>query len=352
MKSEFAFINRIRAQAARYPQAGLVHGIGEDAAVIGQRQSHVTLVTTDLLVEEVDFKLSYAPPRCLGHKALAVSLSDIAAMGGRPRYSLLTLGIPPACGEAFWGEFFIGYFSLAERYGVGLIGGDTSAAPDRLVIDSIVIGDAAMNSVVCRSGAQIGDDIYVTGKLGQSAAGLELLRRGERLREEADSPAQRALRAHLMPEPPIRFGRYVASRGLAHAMIDVSDGLAQDLAHLCQESGVSAIIDFEAVPVAAGAKLVTDSSEAAFTLAISGGEDFELLLTMSRDAESALVSTANDCQVRLTRIGEIVAVDKNEPATRLWLRRQGQLEPLAVQGYDHFAQYSGFHSDKEAATEN
>ncbi len=339
MRSEFAFINRIRAQAARYSKAaaGLVCGIGDDAAVIGQRQSHVTLVSADLLVEDVDFKLSHTPPRSLGHKVLAVSLSDIAAMGGRPRYSLLALGIPRACGEAFWEEFFIGYFSLAERYGVGLIGGDTSAAPDRLVIDSIVIGDAAISGVVRRSGAQIGDGIYVTGELGQSAAGLELLRRGERIREGTDSPAQRALHAHLMPEPPIRFGRYVGARGLAHAMIDVSDGLAQDLARICEESRASAIIDFEAVPVAAGVKLVTDSSEAAFTLAISGGEDFELLLTMSRDAEPALVSTAHDCQVRLTRIGEIVAADKNEPATKLWLRRQGQLEPLAVQGYDHFA---------------
>src|SRR5262249_10120876 len=209
MQSEFDFIKRIRGQAAKRRPPDLVFGIGDDAAVLREREGRETLVTVDLLVEEVDFKLEYAPPRLLGHKALAVSLSDIAAMGGAPAFSLLTLGVPKRFqisnpeSQIFFEEFFGGYFALAEEHSVSLIGGDVSSTPDRLTIDSIVIGHCRAGRAVRRSGAKAGDAIYLTGAIGASAVGLKVLLGGEGVNENEDSPAQSALRAHLKPEPPV-----------------------------------------------------------------------------------------------------------------------------------------------------
>jgi thiamine-monophosphate kinase len=383
MPSEFDFIERIRQQAAKQslPVADLVFGIGDDAAVWRQQPGRETLVTVDLLVEDVDFKLAYTPPRLLGHKALAVSLSDIAAMGGAPRFSLLTLAIPRALksqvsnlkSESFWEEFFAGYFALAAAQDVRLVGGDISSTPDRLTIDSIVTGQCQTGKAVRRDGAKAGDAIYVTGSIGASATGLSLLLRGERVDEslfhgrgaEDLDAAQRvedasvlsphslrlggkeaseqnlsehrlkqsAIRAHLRPEPRVEFGRRLGESGLATSMIDVSDGLAQDLRHICAASGVSAGLDFDAVPVASEVNLVTADVDEAFELAVGGGEDFELLFTARRNDEPSLFDLAARCLLKLTRVGEIVPADSGAP---VWLRCDGDVKPLSIRGYDHF----------------
>src|SRR5262245_6757882 len=276
MHSEFDFIKRIRDQAAKASAPDLALGIGDDAAVLREREGRETLVTVDLLVEEIDFKLEYAPPRGLGHRALAVSLSDIAAMGGAPAYSLLTLGIPKQFqvsnpeSRIFFDEFFAGYFALAEEYSVALIGGDISSTPDRLTIDSIVIGRCRAGHALGRGGAKIGDAVYLTGSVGASAAGLKLLLDGMRLDENDDSPAQSALRAHLRPEPRVAFGERIGARGLAHSMIDVSDGLAQDLSHICEESGVAAVVDFDSIPVADEVGLISTAPAEALRSAFNG----------------------------------------------------------------------------------
>jgi thiamine-monophosphate kinase len=332
MRSEFDFINRIRNQAAKRNPEDLILGIGDDAAILRERSGRETLLSVDLLVEEIDFKLEYAIPRWLGHKSLAVSLSDIAAMGGTPRFSLLTLGIPQPdrTSQTFWEEFFAGYFALADEHGVTLIGGDLSATPDRLTIDSFVIGDCPEGKALRRSGARAGDAVFVTGRLGASAAGLKLLLQGARPNENERSPLQDALRAHLKPDPRVAFGREIV--GLAHAMIDVSDGLAQDLSHICRESGVDAIIDFDSVPVADEVSLITLDRESAFNLAVGGGEDFELLFTASNEVEAQLIEAAENSRVQLTCIGEIIEKSEN----RLLMRRNGDIKPLLVSGYDHF----------------
>jgi thiamine-monophosphate kinase len=340
MKSEFAFIHRIRAQAATVSVRDLVCGIGDDTAILAEQSGRETLVTADLLVEDVHFKLEYTPPRLLGHKALAVSLSDIAAMGGEPRFALLTLAVPRGLardgGEAFWEEFFTGYFALAAEHKVALVGGDTSGSPDKLVIDSIVMGSCAAGRAVRRSGAQVGDTIFVTGNLGGSAAGLQLLQRGARVGEGVNSTTQRALHAHLAPQPRVEFGRLVGTRSLAHSMMDVSDGLAQDLSHVCEESGVAAVIDFEVVPIAGEVMLVADDEQKRFELAVSGGEDYELLLTAAPQNESDLMHAAQECDVKLTRVGEVTG-RFSSPDRILFLRRGGKItEPLSPQGYDHF----------------
>jgi thiamine-monophosphate kinase len=348
MQSEFSFISRIREWAARQSgsqagsQAGadLVLGIGDDAAVLREQTGRETLVTVDLLIEDVDFRLEYARPQWLGHKALAVSLSDIAAMGGTPKFSLLTLAIPGKSGpamlksESFWEEFFAGYFALAGKYGVNLLGGDISATPGQLAIDSFVIGHCSAGAVIRRSGARVGDAIYLTGNLGASAAGLRLLSQGARVDEIEEGLLQNALRAHLKPEPHVDFGRRIGNLGLAHAMIDVSDGLAQDLSHICAESNVAAIIDFETVPIAAEVQLVVDSPEAAFSFAISGGEDFGQLLTASKENENKLLSVAESCSLKLTRIGEII--EAGGDSSHLLVRNQTDIKPLLARGYDHF----------------
>jgi thiamine-monophosphate kinase len=340
MQSEFDFINRIRNRIPRRVDADLILGIGDDAAVLREQSGRETLVTVDLLVEDIDFKIEYTPPHWLGHKALAVSLSDIAAMGGTPGFSLLTLGIPDRSqfsnleSEHYLEEFLTGYFSLAEKYGVVLIGGDISSTPDRLTIDSVVIGHCPSGKAVRRSGARAGDKIYLTGAVGASAAGLKLLSQGARVNEAENDLVQSALRLHLKPQPRVDFGKRIGESGLAHAMIDVSDGLAQDLLRICQESRVAALIDFEWVPVADEVKPLVDDPEAAFLLAVNGGEDFELLLTAGNDAEDALLGMAENCELKLTRIGEII--ENSESSGPLLLRRRGEIKPLLARGYDHF----------------
>ena len=334
MSSEFSFIHKIRQRAAQTSE-NLTLGIGDDTAIWREQTGRERLITTDLLIEDVHFKLDYTPLRCLGHKTLAVSLSDIAAMGGNAEFALLSLGIPKALlVNPAWQDFFDGYFDLARKYGVRLIGGDTSSSPDKLVLDSIVMGSCEAGNAIRRSGAQVGDAVYVTGELGASAAGLELLLQNERYDATASDLPQTAIRAHLLPEPRLAFAQRLP--GLAHAMMDVSDGLAQDLGHICEESGVNAILDFDAVPIADCVRLVRPTKGEAFSLAISGGEDYELLLTANPFAEETLLQCAAERSLRVTRIGEIIARDQSQTSPQLYLRTNEGVALLAVTGYDHF----------------
>jgi thiamine-monophosphate kinase len=356
MPGEFDFIKQIQQKAAAQSAADLVLGIGDDAAVWREQSDRESLITVDLLVEDVDFKLEYAPPRWLGHKALAVSLSDIAAMGGAPKFALLTLAIPKNNPQSairnpqFWQEFFAGYFELAAKHGVALIGGDISSAPDRLTIDSIVSGHCQAGRAIRRDGAKVGDGIYVTGSIGASAVGLKLLLSGERVGDDVRSPASRrlkprppeggatnaiqsAIRAHLKPEPRVEFGGRLGELGLANSMIDVSDGLAQDLSHICEASSVGGVIDFDTVPIAEEVSLVTTNADEAFEFAVGGGEDFELLFTADKSRDAELMDLADECQLRLTQIGEITP--RSLPGA-VMIRRAGEVKPLSIRGFDHF----------------
>src|ERR1044071_8544196 len=224
-RSEFDFIERIRERALRHSSlithhSSLSLGIGDDAAVTSQHPGRETVITTDLLVEDIDFRLDTTTPRLLGYKALAVSLSDIAAMGARPRYALLSIGLPQSIWNSdFVDELYDGFFALAEKHNVALIGGDVSRTPERVVIDSIVTGEVARSRAVRRagsrrvraSGSRPGDHIFVTGALGGAAAGLRLLERGTRLRKKRPrSPHYRAIEELLLrqlrPEPRVRWG--------------------------------------------------------------------------------------------------------------------------------------------------
>src|SRR6185295_14018487 len=271
--NEFDFINKLRrrvegggtnsASSFGPHPSSLVQGIGDDAAVFKSLAGSDVVVSTDLLVEDVDFRRDTTRPDLLGHKALAVSLSDIAAMGARPRWSLLSIGVPEAVlNSEFLDSFYSGFFELANRFGVMLIGGDLSRTPDKMVIDSILIGETPTAGAVFRSGAKPGDQIFVTGFLGDAAAGLRLLEQGARLPQKSKSePSTQAtessehrqlehlLRRQLQPEPRVGWGLLLGEKQLATSMIDVSDGLSSDLNHLCDESKVGAVVDASKIPI-------------------------------------------------------------------------------------------------------
>ena len=337
-RSEIDFIKHLRAQEQkRATQAtGLVLGIGDDAAVLRQFAGRNTIITTDLLVEDIDFRREWITPATLGHKALAVSLSDIAAMGARARWALLSIGVPRDIWDSgFADAFYEGFFALAERYEVYLIGGDVSRTPDKIVIDSIVLGECAHERAVPRSGARPGDQLFVTGSLGGSAAGLRLLERGARVEsEDASDPdsdtIQQLVLHHLRPEPRVGWGLVLGEEHLATAMIDISDGLSSDVNHLSEESSVGALIDASRLPID---PLVVDicgrRALDPLVLALHGGEDFELLFTVHPDNVDRLPKKVDG--VKITRIGEIKPASEGvriAEGSRVW-----ELEPA---GWDHF----------------
>jgi thiamine-monophosphate kinase len=336
--NEFDFIKRIREQAQQRNRAtDLSLGIGDDAAIIASDPARQTVISVDLLIEDIDFRSESGPPKLLGHKALAVSLSDIAAMGAQPRWALLSIGVP----EASWNEEFVdqlyeGLFQLADRYGVKLIGGDTSRSPEKIVLDSIVVGQCAKGKAIKRSGAQDGDEIFVTGSLGGAAAGLRLLDRGAQLQTESnDAVEERAVDAVLLrqlrPEPRVGWGLVLGEEQLASAMIDISDGLSSDLHHLCEASSVGATIEAADIPQDASLGVLCGRRALdPLMLALHGGEDFELLFTVPQAKVSKLPKKVDG--IPITRVGRI------EPATSgVRIVEGSRVWELAPQGFQHFA---------------
>ena len=263
---EFDFIRNIKKTHS-------LRLIGDDCAVLPKDETSDLLITADMLVEGIDFRLDWSDPHSLGHKALAVSLSDIAAMGGKPTWALLSLGIPKRLWNAeFLDEFYEGWHELSRRFNLELAGGDVSRIDGPFVIDSTVGGVVPKGKAILRSGASPGDFIYVTGPLGSSAAGLKLLESGR----SNDSNYTDLIRKHLRPEPRIDLARRLRESDIATAMIDLSDGLSSDLEHVCRASETGARIDADSIPFEPELSRLTDSP---LDLALNGGEDFELLFT-------------------------------------------------------------------------
>lgn len=314
--NEFDFIKNIKA---RY---GFLK-IGDDCAVLPKDQATDLVVTVDMMVEGIDFRLDWVPPDLLGRRSLAVSLSDIAAMGGAPEWALLSVGVPPGLWEAgFLDRFYAGWCELAHEYGVELVGGDVSRVPDQLVIDSIVGGSVPKGEAVLRSGAKPGEDIYVTGPLGGAAAGLQLLQRGARIETARDEETLSLLLRQLRPNPQLDVAGYLRSNSIATAMIDISDGLSSDLKHLIDASSVGARIVADAIPVAGADH---DDSRRALENALHGGEDFELLFTVDTKKISA------DKMTDFHRIGQVTA---NQGTIELIF--DGEPRILEPKGYRHF----------------
>ena len=287
----------------------LVRGIGDDCAVLRPPRGHELLITTDFTLEDVHFRRAWHPPESVGHRCLARGLSDIAAMGGEPLAAFLSLALPKDLPQRWADGFLRGLLQLAGHFKVALAGGDIAQSPAGVLADIMVVGSAPRGRALLRSGAQPGDALYVTGALGGSAAAIQQMRAGAKLR-----PARH--RAHFFPEPRIAIGR--ALRRTASAAIDLSDGVSTDLSHLCEQSGVGAVVYAESVPITKGATL---------ELALHGGEDYELLFTAParRRVPQAIAG------IRITRIGEIIR------GNRVFLSdRRGQRRPLSPRGWEHF----------------
>jgi thiamine-monophosphate kinase len=321
---EFGLINRIR-KLSRQPLSSLFVGIGDDAAAFEPAARHLLLATTDLLIEDVHFDLSWTDYYSLGWKAAAVNLSDIAAMGGAPRYCLTALGIPRKTSADEVLDFYRGLNDLLKRAGTVLAGGDTCASRSGLFISVTVLGQAKKSEVVTRSGARPGDLIFVTGTLGDAAAGLELLKSGV---QHQGRTAGVLKTKHLRPKPRIREGRMLALSGCASAMIDVSDGLSSDLSHICEQSGVGAAIDETRIPLSPALRALEGILRlAAIDYALSGGEDYELLFTVPTGRLKKLAAL----KLPVTRIG---VVTKGRGV--LLVDAAGESRVLSMDGYNHF----------------
>ena len=326
MPRESEIISRLRAR--RSAGAEVLVGIGDDAAVIKGRAGRDVLACCDLMVEGVHFRTEWTPPRLLGHKALAVNLSDIAAMGGVARFALVSIAVPARFPSDSIDQLFEGLFELAGRYDVSIVGGDTSSSRDSLFIDVSVIGDCASGRAVTRAGARPGDTIYVSGSLGGSSVGLSLLEEGVRL--EDDDGFQEALLKHLAPEPRLRLGHALGEAGLVTSMIDISDGLSTDLWHLLEESNCGAVIRSGAIPIAECTRRYAGSRGAdSLRLALNGGEEYELLFTAPADSSSEFKKLNKSLGITITEVGEVV----EERGLQIEIR--GALSPLLPSGYEH-----------------
>jgi thiamine-monophosphate kinase len=317
--TEKLLIERIRRRSGlRGRGAGILQGIGDDCARLRIPPGFETLVTTDLSVEGVHFRRDWHPPESVGHRCLTRGLSDIAAMGGEPLAAFLSLGLPPKLPQSWVDRFLDGLLRLARRFGVRLAGGDTSESPRGVVCDIVLVGQVPRGRAILRSGARPGDSIYVTGELGRAATVLDQLRRGT----FRGKPHSKAASPHFFPSPRIEIGLVLRQWRLATAMIDVSDGLSTDLGHLCQESGVGAVVAAESIP--------RPKVGSSLDFALHGGDDYELLFTSRRAVPKRIAG------VPVTRIGGIVS------GRKMWLADgQGQRKVLKPKGWEHFGRSSG-----------
>ena len=314
--SEKALIARIRRQTSTGPWVR--RGIGDDCSVLRLPPGHEALITTDFSLEGVHFRRAWHPADSVGHRCLTRGLSDIAAMGGQPIAAFLSLAIPSNLGQAWVDEFLRGLLRLARKASVTLAGGDTAESPDGILADIVVLGSVPKRKAVLRSGARPGDDLYVSGELGASATILHRLELVGKKAKASQYPR------HFYPNARVALGRALRENKMASAMIDVSDGLSTDLAHICEESGVGAEVFEYAVPCAGLGKAL---GQAALQDALHGGDDYELLFTAPRRTfiPSRLGGVGITRIGEITRKGPIVIIDGT-----------GNRRKLRPGGWEHF----------------
>ena len=316
-----------RDRSGTAPHTGVRLGIGDDAAILRQ-SSKEWVVSCDSSLEGVHFRQDSHPPESIGYKSLARAISDLAAMGARPRYFLLALALPASKTGRWLDRFAKGMAKAARELNIRLIGGDTSKSQN-VMISITVLGEVAPGQAITRSDALPGDLIYVSGELGRAQLGLELILRGLAHRRSL----RRFLQPHLHPKIPIALGQWLATRRLATAMMDISDGLSTDLARLCDASGVGARIWAAKIPKTkiptALARLNLNSLE----LALHGGEDYGLLFTVR--PKSAKLLRRLSPKFRITRIGEVTREKQI-----VLVRDDGTSAPLPAEGWDPFRKHS------------
>lgn len=321
MLSEFELIRRFFTHRA----PGSVLGVGDDAALVRPRRGLEMAISTDMLIEGRHFSAG-ADPKSLGHKALAVNLSDMAAMGAAPRWATLALALPRV--DTRWlRSFALGFMTLARRHRVDLVGGDTTRGP--LTICVQIVGEVPKGRALRRDGAKPGDDIWISGRIGAAALAVTALRGRIRV-----PPRElKALEARLhTPTPRIELGR--ALRGIAHSAIDISDGLIADLGHICERSGVGAVVEWEALPATPFVRAQAQGEVGARAL-LAGGDDYELCFTASPRRRSDVLRAAERARTEVMLIGRIAARQRGREMVQV-LDSIGKPLRVRWRGYDHF----------------
>lgn len=315
---EKELIAQIQLMAGKARRSGVLAGIGDDCAVLRIPAGHETLVTTDFSLEGIHFRRDWHPPESVGHRCLARGLSDIAAMGGTPVAAFLSLALPKDLAQSWVTRFVLGLMDLAKKHRVTLAGGDTAESPNGVLADIVVVGSVPNGKAVLRSGARPGDRIFVSGELGGSAAAVAEMQYRPTKRLDP-----RSFPKHFYPDPRAALGRMLREKGLATAMIDTSDGLSTDLAHICEESGVGADLAADLIPLAQVGK---PRREVDLEVALHGGEDYELLFT-ARPGKRIPQRLAG---VRVTQIGVI----KRTPGITI-CSADGVYSSLHMHGWEH-----------------
>jgi len=310
-RSEKSLIERIRHRARS--GSAVIQGIGDDCAVLRVPSGHDLLVTTDFTLENVHFRREWHSAEVIGRRCITRGLSDIAAMGGEPRAAFLSLALESRTPQRWVDRFLEGLMAAAREWNVPLAGGDTAQSPGGIQADIVVVGSAPKGTAIARSGARPGDVIYVTGALGGSAAAIAQLQKGKLRAQD--------YQRHFHPTARIEVGRWLRRRELASAIIDLSDGLSTDLAHICEESGVGAEIDASAIP---RARVGSAQQAVSTALALHGGEDYELLFTSRRKIPATITGVSVTCIGRIRRGSGITLIEEH-------MRRD-----LAPGGWEHF----------------
>ncbi len=328
---EFGLIDRIRA-ALPEPGPSVLVGIGDDVAVLEPAAESVLLATCDVLVEGAHFLRESITPRALGRKALAVNLSDIASTGGIPRFALVSLGLPGGLEVEYIDELYAGLREEGEKFGVEIVGGNISKSRLGMFIDIFLLGETLRENVVQRSGAKPGDRIMLTGTVGDAAAGIALLLDSTLEADPLYRPS--AIERQFAPEPRVKEGALIGALRQASAMIDVSDGVAGDLAHICERSNVAARLEAGRLPVRPENRALARAAKGdEWYYALHGGEDYELLITAPPGrAERLAQRITAETGTPVTIVGEILPA--GEPSELVL--PEGPKLPLGGKGWDHF----------------
>lgn len=327
--NEFALIERIKPNSIVNPDR-VIQGIGDDAAVEKISGEKYLLSACDMLIEDIHFLRNSITPWQLGYKSTAVNFSDIAAVGGTPTGILVSLGLPEDIEVAFVDEFFKGVKSLCSEYNVNILGGDIVKSPFHIVVNITVLGEVSQDMLLLRSGAKIGDILLVTGTVGDSKAGLELLIRGK---DKKNNLHSKLLSKHLTPEPPVREGVFLAGQGVVTSMNDISDGLANEITEIADASGVGLKIFAHKIPVSAEVeKLAFEMNTDVLSWALYGGEDYQLVITCKKGEQEILKKNfKKKFKKELFEIGEIVSSSEG-----IVMEKDEKLEVIKAKGYSHF----------------
>jgi thiamine-monophosphate kinase len=334
--TERDLIARIQQRLPPAPDWLLV-GIGDDAAVVETERNRVDVLSVDALVEGVHFDRSFVPPDAIGHRALAVNLSDLAAMGAAPRLALLSLMLPPSLPLDHFDAIVGGLVTLAVRHRTHVVGGNVTRSPGPLIIDVTVTGTVKRRQALTRSGARPGDELYVSGTIGSAAAGLRILRQRAMAQLSTREDTEALIERYLRPEPRVRLGTVLSRNRAASACMDLSDGLSDAVYGIAEASGVGAVIDGDALPIDPAAREVFEADGVdALTAAITGGDDYELVAAVRPRTRRRLAAALRHGGAPIIAIGRCTA-------ERAVLLQRGSREPslLPRGGYSHFRSPEG-----------